>query len=163
MIRNQTTYDKDWYGILRTPAQITAPPGRAVIYEHATPVAVLPEPLTPEDELLEEVCGLEVRATQYEDLEAAGRAVTALGRLKERIPVDLRGHAVTTCLFLAADRVEDKTWPALRERRRRARNALRNLRSIAPPELVWEIDVVLATGEWNTSKRFPRAAVEVDG
>lgn len=163
MIRNEAKHDKDWYEILRTPALATGPPGHAVVREEALARAPPPEDLTPEEQLLEEVCGLETCATQYEDLEAAARAVTALGRLKERIPRDLRGHVVTTCLFLASARSQDEARPALRERRERARDALRQLRSIAPRELVWEIDELLATGEWNLSKRFPRAAPEVDG
>jgi hypothetical protein len=121
------------------------------------------ESFAPDELMPELVCGIEAWASQYEDLEAAGKAVTALGLLKERIPPDLRGHAVTTCLFLADGRREDRSWPALRERRQRARSALRNLRSIAPRELVWEIDELLATGKWNTSKRFPRAAARHRG
>ena len=132
-------------------------------HEAALPRGVPPEALTPEEQLLEEVCGLEARATQYEDLKSAARAVRALARLKERIPVDLRGHVVTTCLFLASKRGEDGARPALRERRDRARDALRELRPIAPRELVWEIDELLATGEWNLSKRFPRLAAGVEG
>jgi hypothetical protein len=128
------------------------------MHEVAVPLESPPAELTPEEQLLEEVCGLEARATQYEDLEAAARAVRQLGLLKERIPVDLRGHVVTTCLFLASKRSEDGARPALRERRERARDALRQLRDIAPRELVWEIDELQATGEWNLSRRFPRAA-----
>jgi hypothetical protein len=158
MIRNETRHDRDWYGILRTPAHTGRSLGGAVAHEAAVPREVPPEDLTPEEQLLEEVGGLEACATQYEDLEAAARAVTALACLKERIPVDLRGHVVTTCLFLASRRREDDERPALLERRERARAALRTLRDIAPRELVWEIDELLATGEWNLSKRFPRAA-----
>lgn len=157
MMRNETRHERDWYGILRTPAPATGPPGRAVMHEVALPLESPPEELTPEEQLLEEVCGLEARATQYEDLEAAAHAVSALGRLEGRIPPDLRGHVVTTCLFLAEDRSEDRSWPALRERRERAREALRVLRPTAPRELVWEIDELLTTGRWNTSKRFPSA------
>jgi len=157
MIRNETRPDRNWYGILRTPVETAARRGLAVTHEDEAfgPPA---EAFTPEERQLEEVLGLEARATQYEDLEAGARAVTALGRLGARIPVDLRAHAVTTCLFLAAERVEDHVWPALRERRDSAREALRELRPLAPKELVWEVDELLATGKWNTSKRFPRSA-----
>src|SRR6266568_1972503 len=98
MIRNQTRQDRDWYGILRTPAPTTGPPGRAVTPEAAAARASPPEAFTPEERLLEEVCELEARAMQYDDLEDAGRAAAALGRLRERIPRDLRAHVVTTCL-----------------------------------------------------------------
>ena len=160
MIRNQTRHDRDWYGILRTPAQPEATPRRAETFEVALRRAPDPEDFTPEERLLDEVCDLEARARQYEDLEAAARAVIELGRLKERIPVDLRARVVTTCLFLASKRKEDGGSPALRTRRDRAREALRALRSVAPKELVWEIDELLATGTWNLSKRFPRLTSE---
>jgi hypothetical protein len=157
MIRNETRHDRDWYGILRTPAQAAVPRGRAVVHEVAVPRESPPEDLTLEEQLLDEVCALEACATQYENLWAAGRALTALGRLKERIPVDMRARVVTTCLYAATSRIEDAAWPALRARRDRARDALRSLRAVAPAELVWEIDELLETGQWNTQKRFPQA------
>jgi hypothetical protein len=129
-----------------------------VTHKVAVPLAPPIEDLTPDEQLLDEVCALEACAKQYENLWAAGRALTALGRLKERIPADMRARVVTTCLFAAASRAEDASWPALRARRDRARDALRGLRAIAPAELVGEIDELLATGEWNTQKRFPREA-----
>lgn len=167
MIRNQARHERDWYGILRTPAPTTVRPSRAETREDAPPqgsaldaLVALQDHFTPEQQLLEQVLSLEACASQYEDLAAAAEAVAALGRLQARIPVDLRGHAVTTCLFLAADRAEDDTWPALRQRRESARGALRQLRSVAPQELVWEIDELLQTGKWNTARRFPRTADE---
>ena len=157
MIRNETRQDRDWYGIPRTPATPRAPPGRPEVHEVALRRAPDPLDATPEERLLDEVCDLEARATQYEDLDEAARAVIELGLLKERIPVDLRAHVVTTCLFLASKRPEDDASRGLRTRRDRAREALRSLRAIAPRELVWEIDELLATGEWNLARRFPRA------
>ena len=157
-MRNETRQERNGYGILRTPAHSTGSPRRAVTHKVAVPLTPPPEDVTPEEQLLDEVCALEACATQYENLWAAGLALTALGRLKERIPADMRAHVVTTCLYAAAGRVEDATWPALRARRDRARDALRSLRSLAPAELVWEIDELLETGEWNTEKRFPQTA-----
>lgn len=156
MIRNQTRHERDWYGILRTPAEAPVRRGLAVTRVEVSPPPA--EDFTPEDQLLEDVLALEASAKQYEDLGAGARAVEALGRLGGRIPADLRAQVVTTCLFLAANRSEDSAWPALRERRERARSALKALRAIAPADLIWEIDELVATGEWNTSRRFPRVA-----
>src|SRR6266568_1660499 len=113
MIGKQTRQERDWYGILRTPGETPARRGSAVTFESSSPRAFPVDDRTPEDRLLEDVLALEARATQYEDLEAAAQAVEALGLMKDRIPVDMRARAVTTCLFLAGKRPEDDAWPAL--------------------------------------------------